>query len=84
MQEGEQEETQGLVEQNEEVIYFGNLLFPKHHDIYISSSTEIILTLTHDGKIEVGANVAPDEAAQKFLEALAKLYPQWLRNPNVK
>lgn len=40
-----------------------------------------ILTLTADGQIKVGPHVTPDEAARRFLEVLAKLYPSWICEP---
>lgn len=40
-----------------------------------------ILTFTPDGRVLIGANLKPDEAAQQFLAVLAQIYPQWLRDP---
>jgi hypothetical protein len=54
---------------------------PERANIQFSSGGHVVLTLTTDGQIKLGPDVKPDEAARRFLETLAQLYPQWLRKP---
>jgi hypothetical protein len=52
----------------------GDIIFRADHN-------STILTLTANGQIRVGPGVKPDEAAQRFLEILSELYPQWICKP---
>lgn len=45
------------------------------------SNPQPLLTFTPDGRIVIGDGLKPDEAAWLFLESLARMYPDWLRNP---
>ncbi len=49
-------------------------------DITFYHDNEPFLILHADGKLTIGSYVKPDEAAQLFLDTLARVFPGWLAN----
>lgn len=41
-------------------------------------NNEPLVIFHHDGRITLGANAKPDEAAREFLRILSEMYPQWI------
>jgi len=56
---------------------------PTEQIFTVHSGTGPLITFHRDGRITVAEDAQPTETARKVLEALAQMWPQWIRDPGL-